>query len=546
MKSFSHLAFVVLILLSTVAWSQSAGTEPHIGSIYPAGGQRGTVFNITVRGQSLRGADGIYITGEGISAKVIRHYRTGRNIQREQAHELMARLIAQWDKRFAKLSAEEKAAMSPAQRFWQQKRNVNQKQAKDIVFPKGFKPLDHPLLHDLEDQSLRQVQNTFTQIFFPNQKKQINAQLREIVLLEVTIAPDAALGDREWRLRTPWGLSNPMCFQVGQLPESTELEPNDPQKNPLFPEAPGVELPMLFNGRIMPGDVDLFRFRARRGLPLMVKVQARHLDPFLADTVPGWFQPTVALYDTKGHELAFDDDNGFDPDPVLVCDIAEDGEYTIEIRDAIYRGREDFVYRIAVGEQAFIRQAFSSGEWKAVPTQLPAGPMPQIKESEPNDDIQNAQRIELPGMVSGCIASPGDVDAFQIEGKAGHEIVAEVFGRRLMSPIDSILRLTDATGKVLAWNDDYEKKDGQLRTDMGVLTHHADSYLSARLPGDGVYYVSLADAQGNGGQDFHYRLRLGAPQPDFALSLTPSTLNIPAGDTVPITDASRAAWITSA
>ncbi len=59
--------------------------------------------------------------------------------------------------------------------------------------------------------------------------------------------------------------------------------------------------------------------------------------------------------------------------------------------------------------------------------------------------------------------------------------------------MDSLLRLSDAAGHVLAWNDDYEFGE------MGLITHQADSYLSSKLPADGVYYVQVSDAQRHGG-----------------------------------------------
>ena len=43
--------------------------------------------------------------------------------------------------------------------------------------------------------------------------------LAGLVFLEVSIAPDAEPGERELRVRTPVGVSNPMVFHVGQLPE---------------------------------------------------------------------------------------------------------------------------------------------------------------------------------------------------------------------------------------------------------------------------------------------------------------------------------------
>ena len=55
------------------------------------------------------------------------------------------------------------------------------------------------------------------------------------------------------------------------------------------------------------------------------------------------------------------DDFRFDPDPVLHYEIPKDGVYHLEIRDSIFRGREDFVYRISVGEQPFITSMFPLG-----------------------------------------------------------------------------------------------------------------------------------------------------------------------------------------
>ena len=107
---------------------------------------------------------------------------------------------------------------------------------------------------------------------------------------------------------------------------------------------------------------------------------------------------------------------------------------------------------------------------------------------------------------------------FQFTGRAGETVVAEVFARRLDSPLDSVLKITDASGKLLAYNDDYE--DPQA----GTNTHDADSYLSLKLPADGTYYVHLGDTARCGGEEYAYRLRIGPPQPDFALFCVPSSI----------------------
>jgi hypothetical protein len=127
------------------------------------------------------------------------------------------------------------------------------------------------------------------------------------------------------------------------------------------------------------------------------------------------------------------------------------------------------------------------------------------------------------------------MDVFQFKGSSGEKVVAEVYGRRLNSPVDSLLRLTNAKGVILEWNDDYIKKDGHLHKDtVGLSTHHADSYITAVLPENGTYYVHLSDSQNQGGQTYGYRLRISEPQVDFALRVTPSSLFAYAGETVPM------------
>jgi len=132
-------------------------------------------------------------------------------------------------------------------------------------------------------------------------------------------------------------------------------------------------------------------------------------------------------------------------------------------------------------------------------------------------------------IVNGRIERAGDQDVFRFDGKAGEEIVAEVMARRLDSPLDSILRLTDAKGKELAINDDTEDKSSALQT------HHADSRILFKLPANGTYYLYLGDAQHKGGVDYGYRLRVSRPQPDFELRVTPSGINARSGATIPVT-----------
>ncbi len=314
--------------------------------------------------------------------------------------------------------------------------------------------------------------------------------------------------------------------------------------------------------------MDRFSFKAKRGQRLVVDVHARRLIPYLADAVPGWFQATAALYDPQGKEVAYSDDFRFNPDPAIFYSVPANGEYVLEIRDSIYRGREDFVYRIRIGELPFITTAFPLGArigtsakmeisgWnlrkKRVTLDTAKGPTnkrwvattykslpsnrvpylldtpPEVFETDENHTIANAQVVALPITVNGRIDAVGDVDVFKFVGKRGEEIVLRTYARQLDSPLDSLLRVTDVEGKVLAWNDDHAVRN------TGLITHNSDSYVMFKLPVDGDYFVHLSDAQNHGGAAYAYRLRMGLAQPDFQLYVTPSGISVPAGKTVPI------------
>ncbi len=575
MKVLKTALPLLTILFAAQVWGQTASREPHIGYIYPAGGRQGTTFNIIVGGQFLGGADDAWISGEGVSAKVIEHFRPLRNLTPEQRTALQDKMVELFRKRLTEMSErgllENDAVWQLMERMSERARRRPQGEAEPSEpdeLPK------HALLHDLELKSLRELIH-IRHMLQQMRTGQRNPQIDEAVLVEITIDRDAPIEQRELRIETRQGLTNPMAFDVGVLPEIRELEVGESQIAELLPPEPPLELPVVMNGQIMPGDVDRFRFRACRGQRLVVETSARRLVPYLADAVPGWFQATLTLFDEFGDEVAFADDFRFSPDPVLCYEVPADGEYELEIRDSIYRGREDFVYRISLGERPFVTSIFPLGcrtgqkrfvsvdGWNLCADRLfidgatdPAvgtrqKPLGQGKtasnpvtydvnvlrgrpETEPNDDIEHAHRVHLPGLFDGCISKPGDLDMFQFNGREGDEIVVEVLARRLRSPLDSLVRLNDAQGNMIAWNDDCEHKEGHLHTDMGVLTHHALSYLRTRLPKDGTYCVQISDAQFHGDAAYGYRLRISEPMPDFELRMTPSSVNLRAGLSVPL------------
>ena len=81
---------------------------------------------------------------------------------------------------------------------------------------------------------------------------------------------------------------------------------------------------------------------------------------------------------TAPHKVAFTDDYKFKPDPVIFYEVQKDGEYLLSIYDSIYRGREDFVYRITAGELPFVTSIFPLGgrAGEQTPLALEGGNLP--------------------------------------------------------------------------------------------------------------------------------------------------------------------------
>lgn len=501
--------------------------DASIGYAYPAGGRAGTSFEVLVGGQNLRGASDAFVSGEGVTAHVLRHVPP---LSFQQMGELRRRLAEAARGRPRALRQDEDPVELPA----------------------------HPLFESLELKSKEELRAIGVRFLGAGQRRQPNRQIGETVEVLVTIAADAAPGERELRLVAPAGVTNPLRFRVGSGPEVTERETFEDE----LPGAPTLATPVLVNGQILPGDCDRFRFRASLGERLVIETSARALVPYLADAVPGWFQAVATVRDAAGRELAACDEWRCGPDPVLLFQAPAEGEYVLEVRDSLWRGREDFVYRVSIGPQPYVTRAFPlgasagtkvvaraagwnlggdalpldtaegpairtatarRGPWRSNPVAYSVDPWPSVAEAEPNDDARAVQPLAGACVVDGLIAAPGDADEFAVEGRAGEDLVAEVTARRLGSPLDSRLAVLDAAGRTLAWNDDHDDPAA------GLVTHQADSYVRVTFPVDGLYRVRLTDAQRHGGPEFAYRLRVGPPRPSFDALVTPSSLEIAAG-----------------
>jgi hypothetical protein len=129
----------------------------------------------------------------------------------------------------------------------------------------------------------------------------------------------------------------PNFVRVSNFGNVLEVEPNNDVNTPT--PVPG-ELPVALNGIIeQKGDVDCFKFNAKKDVDYDVSVFARRLRSPL-DSV-------FDIYNTKGARLNGNDDSG-GVDSYVRWKAPADGEYILSVRDQLFRGGPTYTYRVEI------------------------------------------------------------------------------------------------------------------------------------------------------------------------------------------------------
>lgn len=125
-----------------------------------------------------------------------------------------------------------------------------------------------------------------------------------------------------------------------------------------------------------------------------------------------------------------------------------------------------------------------------------------------------AQAVTVPTAVDGAVAGL-NWQYFKFTAAAGQKLSIEVLARRIGSALDPMLRLLDANGRELAFNDDTPGLSG----DAAIIHTFKDA---------GEYVVELRDIKYGGGA---YRLRMG----DFPVATVAYPLAVQKGTTANVT-----------
>ncbi|MDO5581868.1 MAG: PPC domain-containing protein [Planctomycetia bacterium] len=553
--------------------------QAQIVYVYPNGGQAGTTFEVLLGG-SVGGTQKVLFSGEGIEAKITHRPQNGsfmfQNPYAGKCANVMRTMI-QEERRLMPLR-DDPERLEEARRVIrlnrQKRREATPTKINEVPTPSDETVFEYAAyFHRLREKPTQEtLQLLYYEYDGPNFDRRSSVSYGSVIL-EVTIAPDAKPGLRELYMLTQSGITRPVWFWVSNVREVNEIEPNEGTKWPQWEqwfkkciEMEPQEIPFVLNGQIKPGDIDRIPLKLVEGQQLILDMKARSLQPFIANAVPGWFTGLMNLFDPEGKEIKSADSWKFSQDPLMIYRVPKSGTYTLEIRDSIFRGRNDFVYRISIGEFPLVVSHYPLGAPvdSSATINLRGGNLPQktitpdfkgpvtydevreidmigdqpltrplhyVVETLPiyQEPLDSAQRegkqppvkVQIPIVAYGVIAKPNEVDVYEFQGKKGDTIVLDTKAQEIDSNLDTVVELKDASGKLIGTNDDRADWKGP---NIGTEVHHSDSTLMVKLPADGTYYARIFGSSRRSGPEYYYRLRISPPQPDFIVCMQPCYL----------------------
>lgn len=473
----------IIGLVSLGFAAHAAANDPYVGYVYPAGLAVGATNRIVIGGQRLGGVNSVWISGEGVRVLDVEHVPAfgvpNGNGQRKWLENRVYEVLA------GKTNATLKAFSDEDLRGW---RRCPWWERMETLDPLEFAMTAHYLLT-------------------PRNPLQMSAALAERIIVTVAADDAAQPGVRELVLVNWKGASVPHPFIVSTEPRASEPLYAPPKRKGWTPPVDDAvhSVPVVLDGQILPRQTDVFRLSLHADDELLCRLTGRELMPYLADAVPGFFNPVLTLTDGEGRELACADDFYYLPDPVLRCRIPSNGVYRLEVRDNVFRGREDFVYSIVCTADG---RESPTPEARAFACNPPAVA-----------DLSSGEVLSEAGETGVC--------DFEVE-KPG-TWTFDLFARRLGSPLDGVLRLYGPlTG--------FFRKDGPLLATWDDATNEVlvgsvpqsecDPRGEWTFTEPGEYRLEVSDRVGAGGEAYRYRLDVRPAEPTFEAYATRSTFTL--------------------
>lgn len=371
----------------------------------------------------------------------------------------------------------------------------------------------------------------------------------------VELASNAPAGPHWVRLHNAEGASAARFFVVDTLPQTAEVEPNDEFLRPQGVSA----LPAVINGRLdKSGDVDSYAVDVKAGQTLVARLEAY--------TLASPVDAVLRVVDPEQVQVALNHDDGVTFDPLVTWKATQAGRHCVQVfgfsypagSDVRFAGGNAYVYRLHLSTGPVVHHSLPLGTvpgsnqlhrligWNlpassaassvsaslgpadgrgVIPVKAPLAPDSfgvvlgkgsEILEAEPNDTPSQAPRIDAPVAVTGAIDKPGDEDRYRFHAEKGERFWIEVKSASLGIPLDSWLKVEDASGKELVRNDD---------------TVGADPAAEWVAPSSGDFLVAVGNLLHQGGSNLLYRLSLEKPLPSLTATVAAQSFVLKAGET---------------
>jgi hypothetical protein len=372
------------------------------------------------------------------------------------------------------------------------------------------------------------------------------------VKMKVTVAKDAKLGVREFRIATSLGLSS-----VGQLVIVDDPIVMEAASNNTSAQAQPIKLPCVLVGKLeVVEDLDYYKFDAKEGEIVTFEMFCARIQDKIHD-LQKHAKPMLTLIDADGRELAAND-TFFFADPLLSYKISKTGTYSLQVRESTYDGDQRWVYAIVATNQPHVTHLFpmagNPGQTidiepigsarfaqekvklelptrlgvqqlqldvagkKTNPATFIVSKLPQFVEQEPNEEPAKANRVTLPVGVNGKIGKKRDIDHYvfaAIKNKPiRFELKARRFGTLLNSSLHGILEIMTPKGDVVASND---------------TTHGQEASLVFSPAADGDFVLRVRDLNSKGGDTAVYHVECDWALPDFTVRCDPDKTMIGPG-----------------
>lgn len=384
----------------------------------------------------------------------------------------------------------------------------------------------------------------------------------------VTIPIDAQLGLHDLWAVGDNGISAPRTFAVGRMAERVAVESKESTS-----DAQPIPLETVVNGAIdKAGDVDKFKFEARKGQRVLLECWSERIDSRL--------RAILELYDSKGRRLAVNR-GFFATDPLIDFRVPEDGTYCVKLQDLIASGSVEHYYRLEIhtGPRAAftiptvieknkasrvtvygwnlsqkespadatrnegsdfehveveIPASEATAAWplpvplspsqvvlagSAFPYYFPGSHVPLIigvaDVSTVTKTFSDLNLISAPCDISGQLADGEQCDWFAIAAKRGESFVIESFGQRIFSPVDLQISIHDRRmeqPKLLAQFGDEVANLGNA-----FSTNHLDPLGRWICSSDRGFMIAVKNLSGGLHRDPRrvYRLSVRREEPEF-------------------------------